>query len=668
MNIQAVCMIRNEIDIIASFLKFHLGLFDRILVLDMQSSDGTLEIVKSYAKATGKIDIYNLPYRAKYQAESLTCLAKTAFENNADWVFFLDADEFIKVEDRKTLVSYLGKFGGEVMHLPWINLVPSSYGTFTDFNVDQDFYWTGTLSNYVKISVSAQYYISNPNFMLEAGNHNIRPCNTSESAKIQIGLPLFHLPVRSVERIKYKAVNALELQARKHNQKHGEGFHHSRILNAIENNEGTINDEILNGICMDYGSQNPIVAVDPMKLGWPKVAISGAKSERPAISEPPISAVALRKKDALREWRTLNQPKNAHVAAKLENQELILLPQSIHGNGDAGPLEFSSLEANYQNQHVKLDDGAILNALCASQSSPPFNVFSAWTNLVPALGMIFATLRPRRYVELGSHNGMSFFSACQFSEMLNVDTQCIAVDSWEGDPHAGMHSDDVFTGFVQRLHDRFPSQLFIRTYFEEAARVFDENSIDLIHIDGFHSYEAVKNDFETWLPKMTDRGVMIFHDTNVHERGFGVWRFWEEITKDYLNIELKHGHGLGILYVGEENSDVGQIFEALKAKPEYVSWLKRFLEAQVEAKQERKEDLQVEANNERKEDVQADLTNKANVEPPSDALIQLLAERTAALNAIATDKWWRRTRHLRKWSNSIRKLRGRPKKRWPGPV
>jgi len=37
-------------------------------------------------------------------------------------------------------------------------------------------------------------------------------------------------------------------------------------------------------------------------------------------------------------------------------------------------------------------------------------------------------------------------------------------------------------------------------------------------------------------------------------------------------------------------------------------------------------------------------------------------------NSLINDKWWKRTRPLRRWSNSLRKLRGRPKKSWPGPV
>ena len=40
----------------------------------------------------------------------------------------------------------------------------------------------------------------------------------------------------------------------------------------------------------------------------------------------------------------------------------------------------------------------------------------------------------------------------------------------------------------------------------------------------FHAHEAAKGDFERWLPKLSARGVILFHDTNEHRKDFGVWR------------------------------------------------------------------------------------------------------------------------------------------------
>ncbi|MET3602146.1 rhamnan synthesis F family protein [Martelella mangrovi] len=193
---------------------------------------------------------------------------------------------------------------------------------------------------------------------------------------------------------------------------------------------------------------------------------------------------------------------------------------------------------------------------------------SAWLGHAPFAFHLVANLKPRMIVELGTHNGFSYFCFCQTIRKNNLGTKAYAVDTWQGDEHAGFYGEDVFSKVLElnTPYESFSS--LMRMTFSEAVQYFPDGEIDLLHIDGRHLYEDVKRDFEEWAPKLSPNAVVLFHDTNVREREFGVWRFFRELGEKYPAFEFYHQHGLGIIAMGEVPECLKPFFEASRNEAE----------------------------------------------------------------------------------------------------
>ena len=176
---------------------------------------------------------------------------------------------------------------------------------------------------------------------------------------------------------------------------------------------------------------------------------------------------------------------------------------------------------------------------------------SAWLEHSPFVFWLIDILRPKKAVELGTHNGFSFLSQCQIAKSIGLDASIYAIDTWRGDEHAGFYSPEVYDNLEAEVRHQYPDLgRLIRSTFADARSEFENGSVDLLHIDGRHRYEDVKEDFETWKDVLSDKGVILFHDTCVRRDDFGVYKFWSEISYTYPSFEFFHGNGLGILLIG----------------------------------------------------------------------------------------------------------------------
>jgi hypothetical protein len=196
---------------------------------------------------------------------------------------------------------------------------------------------------------------------------------------------------------------------------------------------------------------------------------------------------------------------------------------------------------------------------------------TAWYGHIFFAYDLVRNVRPAKIVELGTHNGHSFFSFCQAVKDGYLNTELYAIDTWKGDEQAGFYDQSVWLN-VNRIKDTFYSSIrinLVRKSFDEAVDDFRDKSIDILHIDGCHTYEAVKNDFERWVGKVKDNGIVLFHDTKEIHDDYGVFRLWDELGKQYKTIDFYHSHGLGILFKSDEGFP--EIFEFDRAWQNYYS-------------------------------------------------------------------------------------------------
>ncbi|MCP3943387.1 MAG: class I SAM-dependent methyltransferase [Desulfobacteraceae bacterium] len=121
-------------------------------------------------------------------------------------------------------------------------------------------------------------------------------------------------------------------------------------------------------------------------------------------------------------------------------------------------------------------------------------------------------------VEIGSFLGNGSTKAF-LDEIRSKKGSLYCVDTWKGNTNVAWHSRlaaeyDFFSTFTHNV-DLYGGSEIVKPLVMDslsAAKIFKNNSCDLIFIDGDHSYEAVKRDIDSWFPKLRKGGLLCGHD------------------------------------------------------------------------------------------------------------------------------------------------------------
>lgn len=156
--------------------------------------------------------------------------------------------------------------------------------------------------------------------------------------------------------------------------------------------------------------------------------------------------------------------------------------------------------------------------------------------------------KPEVVIEIGTYNGGTLFP---ISRVITENALIISIDFPDvrfGGGYAWWKS-SLFMGFKLRRQNL----CLIRADSHEIAtlnrvkEVLKGRGVDFLFIDGDHSYEGVKKDFELYSPLLSSSGLLAFHDIVVHppEVGCEVNKFWKEVitSTKYKHTEIINNPG-----------------------------------------------------------------------------------------------------------------------------
>ena len=117
------------------------------------------------------------------------------------------------------------------------------------------------------------------------------------------------------------------------------------------------------------------------------------------------------------------------------------------------------------------------------------------------------------FVEIGVAEGKS--SAYLAVEIINsnkrIKLDCI--DAWLMKTDSSKDYTQTFRNNLNPIWDKLDISV-IQNYSSEASKMYSDETLDFVFIDGDHSYKGVTEDIINWLPKLKKTGIIAGHDYN----------------------------------------------------------------------------------------------------------------------------------------------------------
>ena len=281
-HIAVVAMVRNEADIIELFTSHLLALFDEIIVVDHQSDDGTAAFLAALADRFPQVRVLKLCEPSYIQSITMTHVTRDIPSlRRADWLFFLDADEFLPFQTRDAFHRALEEYGEcPIISMRWRNVVPADYGSDV-FDIETtQFFLPPAFSPFKKIAFQPSRLNVDQTEVAQGNHALVDTLSGAELRAFEAKFHLVHIPIRSDAQLAQKlkqGVRSYQLLGQTRDQEQGMHWHRMTRATSMRNRR----DEHLNAMAVNYSedgqSMVPMSRQDLLDLGYTNGALSFAR-------------------------------------------------------------------------------------------------------------------------------------------------------------------------------------------------------------------------------------------------------------------------------------------------------------------------------------------------------------------------------------------------------
>ena len=238
MRIIGISCVRDEDDIIESFVRHNLVYLDKLYVIDNLSKDKTAAILASLANEGLPVERWESTSCSNQQERAISTAVKkmTALEPAADFAFLLDADEFLGAPDRQSLIDDLKKIsprGYGVM--PWKTYIPVEDDLE---NLNPSVPVTSRMTHRRRTEGYQMYKSVIPRTLFDKvrvrpGSHVVERLDGSACERVVLASPLAHFPIRSANQLIAKIILFNHARTLKKDSRPKESFHWGELAASI---------------------------------------------------------------------------------------------------------------------------------------------------------------------------------------------------------------------------------------------------------------------------------------------------------------------------------------------------------------------------------------------------------------------------------------------------